>query len=161
MKLLNKICAVFLSCIFLVSFAGISLILHHCLECEDTDYYFASHVKQIEHHHHNHQECAEHCDNDGCGHTSETHDHHSCGIFGSENCCCKTEVEYLKSDFESLQASGLDIILKPLCLEEKIESKDVCCNECISDKLIDFTHDPPPKLVSREFIIFTSHLKYC
>ncbi len=67
----------------------------------------------------------------------------------------------MQSDFESLQVSGLDILLKPMSLEETIESKDVCCTECIPDDLIDLSHDPPPKLVSRDFIIFTNQMKYC
>ena len=158
MKLLKKICAVLLAGLFLMSFAGVSLIMHYCFACETADYYFASHTNQIEHHH---QEGKDICQVNDSKNSSKCHVHHKCGVFSGENCCCRTEVQYLKYEYESTQSNGQEILVQPLCLTKTIESKDICCDECVFDEFFEYSHDPPPRLVSRDFLIYTSQLKYC
>lgn len=162
MRLSNKIFSIILTGFFLLSNTGISLMLHHCLACDETEYFLAAYNNEIKHHHHN--DCHEY-DEDVAICNIETHscEHiHSCGIFSDETESCKTQVQYLKSDFESLLTNTSDNLIQPaVSIPEDITLMDVCCRECGAGKILKDYIDPPPKLVSRAFIVFAHQLKYC
>ena len=153
-----------LAAIFLLSFTGIRMLIHHCLSCETTDILlFASANKDcgaIHHNHHNHNEDAvchislNHDEAIACCVGDDEHDHNSC-----EN-CCKTEVHYLKNDYEVFQERS----------EQRIEPVVVAVLvnlfvPAIEDDLPaghpfnHYTSTDPPQPVGREFVIYTHQLK--
>ncbi len=157
MKAANKISALILTCLFLLSNTGISLVMHHCFACDTTDYYNLF-TGLADHHQHYDHEC-----NTGacCDDYEKETDSHKCGIFGSLNNCCKTEVEYYKNDYETFLKYGSDKSIQLLSLSSEVYLNDICYSEDKTGKLLQDYIEPPPKLVSRAFIIFTNKLKFC
>jgi|GEM_PF-2576403 len=160
MKLMNKIFSVTLAGIFLLSFTGVSLILHHCMACEITEYYLTVNSGQVEHHHKDEgHSCYDETENSG---KENDDDLHVCGIFKNDTEHCKTEFEYLKHDYEGFQIHSVsNFIPFPIVFSDEIILSNFCCSDSIAGKIVQDYIDPPPKLVAKAFIIFTNQLKYC
>ncbi len=158
MKIINKTVAFLLTCLFFLSNNGISIVLHHCLACDATDYYFATYTGEIEHHHHDN----DHSLHENCFSALQENKHenyHSCGIFAGDNECCETEVQYLKIDNDLFLKNFSDKLLQPVFLPVDILPDEICCCEYSTGKLLQGYIEPPPKLVSKTFIIFTNQFK--
>ncbi len=161
-KLATNTLALTLATIFLMSFTGVRLLIHHCLGCDTTDIALFSLVTDdCNSLHHKHTEAATcHISFDDDGHTGccpgydADNPAHSC-----EN-CCKTETHYLKNDYEMqsernekrIEAPVLAVLLHfvtPYILEE-IPSKT---------SLQHYPETEPPTPVGRDFVIFAQRLK--
>ena len=161
MKLMNKIFSVTLAGLFLLSFTGVGLFQHHCMACEITEYYLAVNSGQVEHHHNDEgHSCYDETEN-SCKEKDD--DIHGCGIFKSDTKHCKTEFEYLKQDYDGFQIHGgvSNLTPNPIVFSDEIIENNFCYSDFIAGKTLQDYIDPPPKLVAKEFIIFTNRLKYC
>ncbi len=162
MKIINNISATLLACFFLLSNNGISLILHHCFTCDTTDYYVSLFTAKIEHSHHDDDHSFHgSCHNDTNGDVHEDHHAHGCGIFAGDNEGCETRFQYLKNEYELLLKNLSVRLLQLVSLPIDISTDDLCCSECIAGKIIQDYIEPPPRLVSKTFIIFANQLKIC
>ncbi len=150
-----------LAAIFLLSFTGIRMLIHHCLSCETTDVFlFASVSRSCDDIHHSHHEktvC--HINIDGnepisCCAGDDEHNHNSC-----EN-CCKTEIHYLVNEYEVYQERSEQRI-EPVVVAVLV-NLFVPSNEDEFSAGHSFNHyadTDPPQLVGREFVIYTHQLK--
>jgi len=151
-----------LAAIFLLSFTGIRMLIHHCLSCETTDVFlFANSGRSCDNiHHSKHEGSVCHVNIDGnepiscCAGNKEEHDNNSC-----EN-CCKTEIHYLVNEYEVYQERS----------EQRIEPVVIAVLvnlfvPAIQDELPTgnsfnhYTNTDPPQPVGRDFVIFTHQLK--
>ncbi|MFN2395778.1 MAG: hypothetical protein ABR597_08835 [Bacteroidales bacterium] len=146
-----------LAFIFLVSFTGMRLLIHHCMACESSDVYLFSQIDDCcEHqsHNHNHKNSCQLTvdETSSCCSANDTQTH-------CEN-CCKDEVLYVINEYDiSLDRQQLKIEL----LEFQIAS--ILLNELHgfdSSEYI-FTPNnnfiPPPKWVGKDFILYSHQLK--
>ncbi len=135
--------------------------MHHCLVCSETEYLFAAYPGNIDHHH-NDKDHTYHIDHPEQYNENNDSGQHNCGIFAGENESCNTELQYLKNDFESLLTSASDKLVNlPASPPDNISLIDACCSECIAGKIMYDYIEPPPKLVAKSFLLYTSQLKYC
>ncbi len=160
MKLAKKIFSVFLSGLFLLSFTGISLMLHHCMPCEATEYYLAAYSGHIDHQHDDHL-CCDDKEKYNFHKNNSSDSYHSCGIFGNNSNCCKTEVKYLKNDYEINHINITYKLIQPVCLSDKSFINDKLYTQIFDGQILKDYKDPPIKIVAKAFIIFTNRLKYC
>ena len=161
MIIINKIITILIAGFLLLSNNGISLILNNCIACDAADYYYvATYVSKIQHNHYN----ADHSFHDiSCNNPKENkqEEHDSCGIFAGDNEYCETEIQYLKNNHEALLKKISDKLLQTLSLPVDISSGRICCSKCTIGKPEQNYIEPPPKLVSKTFIIFTNQFKFC
>lgn len=148
-----------LAAIFLMSFTGVRLLIHHCLGCDTTD--IALFSLATDDLHHRHAEAAScHIDfgdesNSSCCPVDHSNDHEqSC-----EN-CCKTEVHYLKNDYE-MQAERSEKRIEAPVLAVLFHFVAPSVTNELPSKLSEqyFTDSGPPTPVGRDFVIYAQHLK--
>jgi hypothetical protein len=156
-NILKHILSWTLAAIFLVSFTGLRLLIHHCMACESSDIYLFAQVDDCcEHHSHNHNRqntCELPADETAsCCSASDSQSH-------CEN-CCKDEIVYLVNEYDvSLERHQNKVIpvefdlvfisLNELCGFDSSEYKFTPHNNFI----------PPPKWVGKDFILFSHQLK--
>ena len=158
-KIAKNTLAFTLAAIFLMSFTGVRLLIHHCLGCDTTDIALFSLVTEDLHHRHAEATTC-HIDLHDAGHSGccpidHSYDHeHSC-----EN-CCKTEVHYLKNDYE-MQTERNEKRIEAPVLTVLFHFMAPNILEILPSKLSEqyFTDSGPPKLVGRDFVIYAQHLK--
>lgn len=150
--------AYLLATMFLLSFTGIRMLIHHCLSCNTTDvaiFTFATDECSI---HKHHDEAVCHFPVTGeslsvCCEEEHNPEEDACGN------CCKTEVHYLKNDYQVSQDRN----------EQRIEPVVVAVLTSLYVDYIEkptsgkqhnhFTNTDPPKPVGRDFLIFANQLK--
>ena len=150
-----------LAAIFLMSFTGIRMLIHHCLSCDTTDVFlFANAGRSCDDIHHNHHENAVchidiHADEPlSCCAGDDEHDHDSCVN------CCKTEIHYLVNEYEVYQERSEQRI-EPVVLAVflnlflSIDDDDITA---VSSPFFNDNPDPP-KPVGRDFVIYAHQLK--
>ncbi len=160
-KLGINILALSLAGMFLLSFTGIRMLIHHCLSCETTDIaLFAFAENDFDHMHH------EHASTMSCHVNFEDESEINCCDANAEHhattCsdCCKTEVHYLKNEYQvsqerneqRLEPALLAVLLPLINLQDHKLNPAVhlYAQSCNTD---------PPKPVGREFLIFAHQLK--
>ncbi len=151
--------AYLLAAMFLLSFTGIRMLIHHCLSCNNTDvaiFSFATDKCSI---HHANEEAVCHIPpsgeaNSGCCETAHDAGDDDCGH------CCKTEVHYLKNDYQVSQERNekriepvVVAILAPLFL---LQDADLLPGK---QMIRQFANSDPPKPAGRDFLIFIQQLK--
>ncbi len=162
MRLARQLMALVLASLFLVSFTGISLLIHHCLACDTTDialpWVSADEACAM---HERHTETASCHLPAGAGHDSECcdiplhEDNSSCGS------CCESEVRYLKTDYEVAHEKT---VLRVLPVETTMLThhenvvEDVVAGPPTSGLFIR-SDRPPPKPVGRAFVIYSHQLR--
>ncbi len=163
-----------LASMFLLSFTGMRLLIHHCLACDTTDVALLGlHAEDAEAMHRDHAEggtCAIPIDDAEAGtchipfddaeglSCCDTHDRHSDRGCGD---CCQSEIHYLRAEFEvttDKQEPRLEPVLITL-LPSLINTTRFEPEE--SAKLTKPVTDerPPPRLTGRDFVIYAHHLK--
>ena len=150
--------AYLLATMFLLSFTGIRMLIHHCLSCNTTDVAIFSFAGGECDMHQHHAEAVCHMPvsgeaGSGCCETEHDEEGGACGQ------CCKTEVHYLKNEYQVSQERNeqriepvVVAILTPLYL-------DLVEDPLPSNQYIQFTNTDPPKPVGRDFLIFANQLK--
>lgn len=151
-KFVKYVMSMVLASLFLVSFTGIRLLMHHCLACDSSALYLFADVSDCC----AQDSCSINTDSiNSCCTTEDTH-------FQCEN-CCEDEVLYVKNDYEiskDRQIGRLQPVLvgsPELTLSSQI-IQPVFADE--SSSLFSNT-DPPPRKVAREFVLFAHQLKIC
>lgn len=156
----KHILTLILASLFLVSFTGIRLLIHHCTACDTSAMYVFADVRSC-------------CDTPfipGSENTScsiNTNESGSCCAEEKpeDSCenCCDNEVVYVKKDYEVSHERQVPRV-NPVQVDAGVFSysllpthlKDTC------DKfLFPSTVDPPPGKVARDFILFTHQMKIC
>ena len=148
-----------LAAIFLMSFTGVRLLIHHCLGCDTTD--IALFSLATDDLHQKHAEAATcHIDFGDEGHSGCCPVDHSDDHEQSCKNCCKTEIHYLKNDYEMQAERNEKRIEAPVLAVLFHFVSPIITNE-LSSKLSEqyFTDSGPPKLVGRDFVIYAQHLK--
>jgi len=150
--------AYLLATMFLLSFTGIRMLIHHCLSCNTTDvalFSFAADECDI-HQHHNEAVCHIPVSGEagsGCCETEHDEEGDACGQ------CCKTEVHYLKNDYQVSQERNeqrIEPVVVAVLTSIYVDSDE----QPIPGKQHNhFTNTDPPKPVGRDFLIFANQLK--
>lgn len=161
-KIATNILVFCLAGIFLMSFTGVRLLIHHCLSCDTTDvalFSFAGGDCDALHH--------KHAENTAC-HIPETgeetgaccvpenaNDHNDpCGN------CCKTEIHYIKNEYQVPQERHehrIEPVVLAILIPLYLSVEDYLpLNDLFSDKR---SNADPPKPVGRDFVIFSHQLK--
>ena len=156
-NILKHILSWTLAAIFLVSFTGLRLLIHHCMACESSNIYLFAQVDGCcEHHSQNHNQqntCQLPLDEAAsCCSAGNSQSH-------CEN-CCKDEIVYLVNEYDvSLERQQNKIVpvefelvfisLNELCGFDSSEYKFTPHNNFI----------PPPKWVGKDFILYSHQLK--
>ncbi len=161
-KLATNILAFTLATIFLMSFTGVRLLIHHCLGCDTTDItLFSLAAEDCNSMHHKHTEATTcHISFDGDGHTGCCPGDDNDDPANSCQNCCKTEVHYLKKDYD----------MQPERNEKRIEAPVLAVlfhfvapyiPEELPSNLSQQNHTDtePPTPVGRDFVIYAQHLK--
>lgn len=147
-----------LATLFLLSFTGIKLVVHHCFHCEVTEInvFSATHHDCCENegHHQGHKDLA---DNSCCtGLQSTSADEDSC-----DNCCSSKE-QFVKQDY---QVSHYKYAVKIFTPESNalLSVNSECCTTCaIEETLFEHCEHPPYNFQrGKDFVIFTHQLKIC
>lgn len=161
MRLAKQLMALVLASFFLVSFTGISLLIHHCLSCDTTDvalpWMSADEVCAM---HEGHAETAS-CHlpagsdhNSGCCDTPIHEGDSDCGT------CCESEVRYLKTEYEVAHEKT---VLRVLSVETAILTHhETVVEDVLSGPPAGFivrSDRPPPKPVGRAFVIYSHQLR--
>ncbi|MFP4064891.1 MAG: hypothetical protein ACLFN2_03720 [Bacteroidales bacterium] len=159
-----QLLSLLLAGMFLVSFAGIRLLSHHCFLCESTDVVmigFAQddHFDGIHHDHHegNDGHQREHseeqtpcCENDEKGQ----------GCHCGED--CESEIHYLRAEYDAsadpspakIATPEFELLPARVASVQEQEGLPLCLS------FVSLT-DPPPKPAGRELVILSCRLKYC
>ena len=141
--------------IFLVSFTGLRLLIHHCMACESSDIYLFAQVDDCcEHHNH------EHNSENTCSLNSDGSV--SCCADKDSQCenCCENEVVYIMNDYEVLverqqfKVEPFEFEVASILLNDLYENHRRENKQGFSDSFI-----PPPKWVGKDFILFSHQLK--
>ena len=163
-RLLNHILALVLASMFLVSFTGIRLLVHHCMSCDTVDVIFASYSGDDCNDIHLRHKLMVHEQGEGqhgkscC--SGEQHHEASCSHSGN---CCQTEELFIRND-EVVAHERIVYQLHPLEQMHTLPSETFLQP---AGELTALTQgdtrstDPPPKLTGRKFIIFSHQFKFC
>jgi hypothetical protein len=162
-KILHHIAAIILAGLFLVSFTGVKMILHHCLSCNTTEYSLTSHVVDCcDRHavHHSSDLKASTCctsdygEDESCVLSNEKHQAIHC-----DN-CCENEVVYVKNDYE-VSSERQEIRVLPLAIAIIPSFLNEFQSSVYSNSITSFSESfqPPPKLVGKDFVLYSHQLK--
>ncbi len=162
-RFLKHIMAIGLAFMFLVSFTGVRLFMHHCLSCETTEVSVlgislrdASKM---------HREHAESChlpmagtESDKGGNCCDAADNEEAPVCGD---CCESEFQYLKNDTR-VPHERAEIRVVPVEFELAFASfLFVITGDNIPgvDNSYQVPDRAPPKLTGRDFVIYSNQLK--
>ncbi len=152
-KWFRHIIAILLAFMFLVSFTGIRMLIHHCLSCDTTEYAFALQAEDCcggIHHHHEAACCEVADDMEGACDMQES------------NHCCETEIQYLKNEYQVAQERLLPKVLPVEMAALPLDFSNLQPEPSVLKSTGNITFiPPPPKLTGRDFVLFTHQLKYC
>jgi hypothetical protein len=151
-KLMRNTITLMLAVIFLVSFTGLRLLLHHCMGCNISDYSLLTSVESCCSATPEHQACTATLAISCCSSTS--------GENNTCDDCCQDEVIYLKNDYQLVNAQQENRI-EPVELSVPAAIFLMAEMELPETKFTsgNHAHDPPPMLTGRDFIIFSHQLK--
>ncbi len=161
-KIATNILVLLLAGIFLMSFTGVRMLMHHCLSCDTTDValfgFAGSDCDALHHKHAENTACSipVHGEDVGaCCASGHSHNHNeACGN------CCKTEIHYLKNDYQVSQERN-EHKIEPVVLAVLIPiqlSLDTF-NTTRDLTLGQLSNADPPNPVGRDFVIFSHQLK--
>jgi hypothetical protein len=161
-KLLHHIAAIILAGLFLVSFTGIKMILHHCLSCNTTEYSLISQFigccdQQATH-------LPGTSESSCC--TSNDGQNDLCVINNKKNIathcdnCCENEVVYIKNDYD-VSSERQEIRVLPLVIAVIPALTNEFQLSVFSNSITSFseTFQPPPKLAGKDFVLYSHQLK--
>ena len=158
-----QLLSMLLAGMFLVSFAGMRLLTHHCYTCESTDVIVAGFSQDdrfddIHHHHHEGNNCQENHSGGNptcCDDFEKGHDCH-CG----ED--CESEIHYLRAEYDASADRSPEKIVSPefVLLSVFVVSVQEVEETSFSLPFISL-NDPPPKPAGRDLVILSCRLKYC
>ena len=177
-KVLTYALAFSLASIFLVSFTGIRLLIHHCLSCDTTDIALlglSADATAAMHQRHTQSATCQiapgEADHGTCELPMGEADTHegalpaTCcdtGHDGSGHCgdCCQTEVHYLKTEYEvprekvenRIQPVQLALVITNFFQDVDEPESPLTTQRITPDRA-------PPKPVGRDFVIYAQHLK--
>ncbi len=183
-KVLTHILALVLASIFLVSFTGIRLLIHHCLSCDTTDIALMGlgvdattsmhqrHAREATCHIVPGEDTTASCELPVCGTdfplvaklSLEAVPGSCCdtGHDGYAYCgdCCQTEVHYLKTEYE-VPREKVENRIQPVQLALAITTLFHVVDQPDTPLALHrITPDrAPPKPVGRDFVIYAQHLK--
>jgi len=163
MKTIGKhIISYLLASMFLVSFTGMRLLIHHCMACDTKDLALLGwHLEDPEAMHRDHAEGGTcqipHDATEGvtCCDTHDNHGDHGCGD------CCQSEVHYLRAEFK-VTPDKHEPPIEPvqLTLHPRIMEAAWFVPEKPASLIMPvFNERPPPRLTGRDFVIYAHHLK--
>ncbi len=163
-----------LASMFLVSFTGMRLLIHHCMACDTKDVALLGlHAENPDAMHRDHADggtCAIPMDDAeaaSCQIPLDDSKDASCcdshGTTGSHGCgdCCRSEVRYLRAEFEvtpDKHAPRLAPVLITL-LPTLMQAERVVPEESLTLPMPVVDERPPPRLTGRDFVIYAHHLK--
>ncbi len=149
----------FLATIFLVSLTGIRLLIHHCMACDTKEISLVAYA------------------DDCCDHHQENHAHHgtnSCSfpLTGEKSCCaesgqcgmdedcCKDEVIYLVKDYElSHERQTIRVEAVMIAIHADLNFLSLF-NDLEKEFFTPHNYaEPPPRIVGKDFILFTHQIK--
>lgn len=156
-SILKHIFTWILATIFLVSFTGLKLLIHHCMACESSDVYLMVRVDDCceqQNQNQNHENTCQlpFAEAESCCSSNDTQS-------PCEN-CCDDEVVYVKNDYD-ISPDRQKFKIGPV--EYKVVS--ILLNELygFESSEFNFTHHnnfiPPPKWVGKDFILYSHQLK--
>ncbi len=152
-KWFRHIVAMLLAFMFLVSFTGIRMLIHHCMSCETTEYAFAINAEDCCGGIHHHHEAA-------CSH-EPSDEHGACGLADTHD-CCETEIQYLKNDYQIAQERLVPKVVPVEMVATPLDLSGFWTEPPVLTPIdINTLDSPPPKFTGRDFILFTNQLKYC
>ncbi len=146
--------------LFLVSFTGIKMLVHHCMSCETTAYSLISHTDG----HCPQPELAELTDESACCISEVVNENSYCSSIenvcnGCTDNCCDNEVLYFVNDYEvSFERNEFNLspwvqALLPSLLNDYYSLTAPVPTFYTIDS------QPPPKWVGKEFILFSHQLR--
>ncbi len=162
-RLVLQSLALLMASMFLLSFTGIRMLIHHCLACETTTKALIGlapeNCQQFHLDHTGAAAChlpsgfSDGLQSDCCPGDEDVHGH-ACGS------CCESEVEYLKNDYQVVQekqgiridpvaVAPLTPMIPVVAVEESVLPGLSLCTA---------TNTDPPRFVGREFVIFAHQL---
>ncbi len=163
-----------LASMFLVSFTGMRLLIHHCMACDTTDVALLGlHPEDIDAMHRDHAgkgTCAIPVNDAAaasCGILPDDAEGATCcdnhDVPGDQGCgdCCQSEVHYLRAEFEvtpDKQEPRLEPVLLTL-LPRLLNHERFVADEAQTMTLPVVDERPPPRLTGRDFVIYAHHLK--
>ena len=160
-RFLLNISVLAIALVFLLSFTGVRLLIHHCLSCETTEMSILG--ISLEDGSGMHRDHAEQChipghgeDSDigtGCCDTQENES--SCGD------CCESEVQYLNNDTR-VPYERAEIKVVPVEFELSFTSLLKTGTDEITPASLTLYQRPdraPPRLSGRDFVIYSHSLK--
>jgi hypothetical protein len=157
MRFVRTIFSLLLTVMFLVSFTGLRLLIHHCSGCDTSNILFASESVSC------------------CSVESPSKDPNSNSIEGlscctesvsttcgirSERGCCDVEMIYLVEGYQGLlhkptEKPEISIHYNLSDIPTDIFDQCISSHSYCETPLI----DPPPRLVGKAFILYTHHIK--
>ncbi len=156
-----------LAAIFLLSFTGVRMLMHHCLSCEVTDVAlmgFGGGNPEALHNFHVASSSVCNIDDDwqDVDHTCCSHapDEHTEACHG----CCQSEVRYLKNDYQISQErspSRVEPVAQPAINELRAVVSPLMQHLAFSPPGNLDDEAPPPNPTGRDFVIFAHQLKIC
>ncbi len=159
-----QILSMLLAGMFLVSFAGIRLLTHHCFSCASTDVVMIGFAQagDCDGAHHNHPEGTT------CGPDYHKGDRPCCDGYEKQHAShcgddCESETHYLRAEFDASADRSPAKIVSPefMLLPAFVSSAQELEEQPLYFSLPGGLNDPPPKPAGRELVIFSRRLKYC
>lgn len=149
-----------LSLIFLVSFSGIRMLVHHCLSCETTDIailaFSSENTRSL------HQK---HMEESSCNLPSPGEEIHTCcdaNDHQHEEChdCCKSEEHYLKTDYKiSHDKPEVRVVPTELILLTSLVLPAEHTKPLTTSERLFYPDRAPPRPAGRDFVIYSHQLK--
>lgn len=159
-KFVKHILALIMASLFLVSFTGVRLLIHHCMACDTSAMYVFAEAKS----------CCEDPTTHNVEHTAcaiNANEQSSCcsEVITENSCdnCCNNEVVYVKNDYEVSHERQVPRV-EPVLVNAEIITYSLFSlhfNVQEENYLFPSTVDPPPRKVARDFVIFSHQLKIC
>jgi hypothetical protein len=162
-KILHNITAIILAGLFLVSFTGVKMIMHHCLSCNTTEYSLISQIvmccDQLATDHIPTESESSCCiSNDGQDGSCELNENKNKATHCDN--CCENEVIYVKNDYE-ISSERQEMRVLPLVIAINSALLNEFQSLVYSNSITSFSDSfqPPPKLVGKDFVLYSHQLK--
>jgi hypothetical protein len=152
-KAIKNIMSIILAGLFLITFAGVRLLLHQCMKCESTDLAVLTSSSSC---------CQQASAEDALMASCCTIDFSAaaCCTDQSEN-CCQDEVVFLKNDYELVnekQQSRIEPhVSASLILAFSLF--DIIADDSDNLSFLNYNQEKPPLRAGRDFVIFSHQIK--